>query len=312
MLTARIMGPGVGEGRLAVRDLALLGETLERATMRAAEVLARRRTEGFRRQPAAIGAECRLFLVGFERGSAVARFELGGQRRQGDLFAEVAERAAGIVVETLAQARAGRLAEITNHPEMVAVARELRSLVALRKRGIEKVDLTLRDGVERGAVWDGELAARLQAWMERPPESGERSVRGRLDRLDGHGQLAGSLWEQDGTSRRCAFAPELEPQLAALWRRWVEARGRVSTAGDGIRRLEVTRIRPLEPELDLPSRLSWTARTLDELARDQGVASTGRVQDPLAVGEGEELETDPAEEVLKDRCRRRAFAAPDG
>ncbi len=280
--------------------------------MRAAEALLGRRPGGAGRPPAFVEEQCRLFLVGFERGSAVAHFELGGDQEQRDLFAEVAEPAAGIVIETLVQARAGRLTEITNRPELAAVVRELRALAPLGDRGVQTVALTLRDGVERGVLWDSELADRLRAWNERQPESGERTVRGRLDRLDGHGQLAGTLWEQDGTSWRCAFAPEHEPQLAKLWRRWVEARGRVSTARAGSRHLDVTTIRPLETELDQPSRLFWTGRTLDELARDQGVPSTGRVQDLLAVWEGEKLETDPAEDVLEDRRLRRAVAARDG
>jgi len=85
-------------------------------------------------------------------------------------------------------------------------------------------------------------------------EPRKHRVIGRLDRLDGHEGLAGTLWDRDGTVWTCRFPAELEAELPRLWRRWVEVEGvaapaRARKPGG---RLAVERIRPVEAPLEEP------------------------------------------------------------
>jgi hypothetical protein len=84
-------------------------------------------------------------------------------------------------------------------------------------------------------------------------EPRKRRVIGRLDRLDGHDGLTGTLWDRDGRVWTCSFPPALEADLPRLWRHWVEVVGVGSTAGPLARgKLEVETIRPVEGPLEEP------------------------------------------------------------
>ncbi len=71
---------------------------------------------------------------------------------------------------------------------------------------------------------------------------------GRLDRLDGHEGLGGTLWDDEGAAWRCLFPAELERELPHLWRRRVEVEGTLEPARGRKqgRPLRVERIRAVE------------------------------------------------------------------
>ena len=52
------------------------------------------------------------------------------------------------------------------------------------------------------------------------------SVTGRLEVLNGHGKLAGALWEADGTRWTCHFKDEHREVLADAWLRTVRVSGK--------------------------------------------------------------------------------------
>ena len=72
----RLTGPAVGPGRLAARDLADLARLLDQALLRVARILCegRGRDAGLRSRD--LEAACRLYLVLWTEGSAVAGFDL--------------------------------------------------------------------------------------------------------------------------------------------------------------------------------------------------------------------------------------------
>jgi hypothetical protein len=91
--------------------------------------------------------------------------------------------------------------------------------------------------------------------VKRPTvEPRKHRVIGRLDRLDGHEGLAGTLWDLDGRVWICTFPPTLEAELPALWRQWVEVEGLAAPARgrERARRLAVERIRPVEGPIEEP------------------------------------------------------------
>jgi len=141
-------------------------------------------------------------------------------------------------------------------------------------------------------------------------EPRKHRVIGRLDRLDGHEGLAGTLWDRDGRVWTCTFPPTLEAELPALWRRRVEVVGMGIAAGPDARgKLEVETIRPVEGPLDERGRRFWTAPSLDRLAVEQGVGPIGKVEELLSVWGEERLEGDPFAELMAERARRRLEAS---
>ena len=140
-------------------------------------------------------------------------------------------------------------------------------------------------------------------------EPRKHRVIGRLDRLDGHEGLAGTLWDRDGRVWTCSFPPALESDLRTLWRQWVEVVGMGIAAGPDARgKLEVETIRPVEGPLEERGRRFWKAPSLDQLAIEQGVGPIGTIEELLSVWGEERLEGDPFAELVAERARRRLEA----
>jgi hypothetical protein len=102
-------------------------------------------------------------------------------------------------------------------------------------------------------------------------------VTGRLDRLDAHGELAGTLRDDEGAARRCLFPAELEPELRHPWRRRVEVEGTLERARGRKERgpIRVARIRTLAepfeeaaPSPGRPPSLLAVLATLEPLEED--------------------------------------------
>jgi hypothetical protein len=307
-LTITVRGPRVEPGRLAVRDLATIGQALERATVRAAEVILEERTRGRGRKPKAIEERCRLFLVGWGAGSVVARFELG---RQGELFDEVGKAALGAVFDGLdvlhPDSKPGKKASAAS----MAALRQFILLRPLFDRGIDVLELTTVDGTERRAIFDHRSAEAVVTFCEPVSSSFRSSVVGWLERLDAHEELAGTLWDDEGTAWRCLFPVELEPELRYLWRRRVEVEGTFEPARGREKRgpIRVARVRAVEGPLDEATRRFREGRTLSELAREQGVEPIADPRELDSIWGADELETDPFEEIMDERRRRRLAAS---
>jgi hypothetical protein len=291
---------------MAARDLALIADAFERAILRAAEVILEGRPRGRGRKPKAIEERCRLFLVGWRSGSAVACFEVGPRNQ---LFSEVAELALGAVIDGLAQIH-DEGASLDRIPRASRAAMvELARLRPLFDRAIERLEIVGSDDIQRRAVVDQQSAVIIAEAVRRVPQPERLVVTGRLDRLDGHEGLAGTLWDLDGRVWICTFPPTLEAELPALWRRRVEVVGMGIAAGPDARgKLEVETIRPVEGPLEERGRRFWKAPSLDQLAVEQGVGPIGTIEELLSVWGEERLEGDPFAELMAERARRRLEA----
>ncbi|MCX7631400.1 MAG: hypothetical protein N2038_14280 [Geminicoccaceae bacterium] len=290
---------------MAIDDLALIARSIERALVRIADATIRGDRVRPGRKPRVVGEQCRLFLVGWRRGSAVATFEAG---RPDELFNEVAARPLELLMEGLS--RADDWTRDDPHWRSFAPAiGELRELGSVFGRGIERIDLRRPDRAGPPVSYDKALHERLSALYATEPETRRIVVTGRLDRLDGHAGLAGTLWEDDGTTWACRFPNALEVHLARYWMRRVrvEGVGRTPTRR-GPRILRVESIEPEDLPLEEATRRFWTATSLSNLAREQAVAPITDVEELRAVWGEERLETDPFEELMAERRRRRETA----
>jgi hypothetical protein len=79
-LLVRLKGPAVGPGRLAARDLADLARLLDEAVLRIGRVVARRSDRWRRPSARELEEACRLYLISWTSGSAVAGFDLAEPR----------------------------------------------------------------------------------------------------------------------------------------------------------------------------------------------------------------------------------------
>lgn len=262
-LEIAVRGPAVGAGRMAIDDLAFIARCFERALVRIAEAKLRPEAGRRRRKARVVEEQCRLFLVGWRSGSAVATFELG---RGGDLFSECAESALRAAIEALDALGAPSADRGPPAPPLRSALDELLPLGPLLRYGIERIAFRGSDGAVRSAVFDRRIAEAIAKPAREAPAPRLVLVHGRLERLDGHGRLAGTVWEADGTAWTCRFPAELEPELGRLWRRWVEVEGRASQ--DRRRRLVLAEeIRPAEDRpapslLELLDRLEPIAEEL--------------------------------------------------
>jgi hypothetical protein len=136
-------------------------------------------------------------------------------------------------------------------------------------------------------------------------EPRKRRVIGRLDRLDGHEGLSGTLWDRDGTVWTCRFPAELEAELPRLWRRWVEVEGVAAPARarKPAGRLAVERIRPVEGPIEEPCGPAPSGSPRVEVRREGArrrsllsvLASLPPIEEELELPPVDELPLEPVE-----------------
>jgi len=136
-------------------------------------------------------------------------------------------------------------------------------------------------------------------------EPRKHRVIGRLDRLDGHEGLAGTLWDRDGRVWTCSFPPALESDLRTLWRQWVEVEG-LAVPMRGRKpsgRLAVERIRPVEAPLEEPCHAAPAGSPPGEARPEQArrrsllsvLASLPPIEEELELAPVDELPLEPVE-----------------
>lgn len=127
-------------------------------------------------------------------------------------------------------------------------------------------DELLAEHPQRAAELVLAALARVKEAAARPVPTPQAVALARLDRLDGHERLGGTLWDDFGRSWVCSFPPRLEPELAGLWRRRVEVEGVGIAATPGSPgKLDVERIRALEGSLEEAGRRPCRRRPLLEV-----------------------------------------------
>jgi hypothetical protein len=91
-LEVRLKGSAVGPGRLAARDLADLARLLDQAVLRVARILCRALGRGAGPRGRDLEAACRLYLVSWSEGSAVAGFDLAQPQARAPSLHDIGQR----------------------------------------------------------------------------------------------------------------------------------------------------------------------------------------------------------------------------
>lgn len=306
-LTIAVRGPEVGEARLATRDLIEIAARTEQALKRVAEVLSRRSSGGRGRKPRPIEDQCRLYLVSWKPGSAIAGFELGSIQRP-DLHHEVGRRSIDALLEGIEWLSTGHGQVSVPDYLDVGVLEACAALGRTLDHGID--DLAFSTPDRPGCViYTRRTVDRARTLLASPAATGQTTRTGRLDVLNGHDDLSGRLWEPDGTVWTCRFTDELAELLPDAWRRTVTVVGTVEQAPAPQRQIMVERLLlDAEPAAGAPAEVEpfWEEAELPVLAERQRVGPIARLEDLTAEWTAGALAEDALASVLEDRARRRA------
>ena len=159
---------------------------------------------------------------------------------------------------------------------------------------------------------DAPLRTRVRELLGQPVDVSSAAKTGRLEELNGHGELTGRLWEADGTKWRCHFKQEHIEQLSEAWMRNARVVGQATVEEGKERILEVESLVVLEDEMvPAPTRDTapfWKSLSLDELAEQQGVAAVSDLDEISALWPVDDDPDELMRHILHEREARRTLA----
>ena len=312
-LEVRLTGPAVGPGRLAARDLAELARRLDQALKRIGQVLYGGKSRSRGRSVREIEELCRLYLVSWREGSAVAGFDLSEPPAQLALFGHIGENSLECLLAGLARIDVPQPGE-AQLPEGfdAGVLEACDSLGHLLDHGIDAIGLTTRAREAQGPItYTASTRERIRDLIQRPQQSGEVVRSGRLEVLNGHQGLGGALWQPNGTRLICRFKPEHLDILPDAWLKTVTVRGKIAIEESGrtgaidVMALSVgedhgdtMEVAPSAPEF-------WRSAPLDELIAGQAVAPVSDLAELDAIWSEGDVFDDALTELIEDRAQRR-------
>lgn len=318
-LYIKMTGSKVGEAKLAASDLAeIIGRT-QQALKRIGQVLYGQGSLGKGRKKKDIEERCQLFVVAWEKGSAIAALELAYPPAQLDLFGYIGEESlkaflAGM--ETIATDARQPSALPTGFD--VGVLQTCDALGKVLEHGIDEIAFRSENGkAPRNIVYDTKLRDSVRNLLGQPADLGRSSKVGRLEELNGHGSLTGRLWEADGTRWTCHFKQEHVELLPDAWMCSVQLTGRAIVEEGRERFLEVDSIIILDEEVGSDDGQSdampfWKSIPLEELAVQQGVSAVDDLDEIASLWPADDDPDELLRHILTERGERRKLSESRG
>jgi hypothetical protein len=279
-LYIKVEGPKVGEAKLAASDLAVIISRAQQALKRVGRVLYGQESVGRGRKKKEIEELCELFIVAWEKGSAVAVMELATPPPQLNLFGYIGEESLNAFVQGLE-----KLSVKGEEPAAmptgfdVGVLETCDLLGGVFEHGINEITFRSKNGtVSQSVAYNPAARERVRNLLGKAAEVGLVSKVGRLEVLSGHGALTGKLWEADGTTWRCDFKHEHLELLPDAWMHTVKLTGRAFVEQGKEAVLIVDSLQVTDEEISefySPAEAApfWTSLSLEELAEQQGVSA---------------------------------------
>ena len=311
-LMVRVKGPSVGEARVAVSDLVEIMRRTQQAVKRVGQVLYGDSSQGRGRKKKDIEELCLLYLVAWQPGSAIAVLELAEPPKQLDMFGYIGERSVEAFVKGMGEMSVST--ELPTHPPTgfdSGVLQTCAGFASVLEHGIESISFQETNGrTTTEVVYDTRTRDLVQLLLGQPVDAGKTSKVGRLDILNGHQGVVGSLWEADGTKWICHFRPDQVEMLSEAWLKTVRITGRAITEENRTPVLEVDTIlitdeQAAEPSEESASMPFWRSLPLEELAELQGVAPIDNLDDITALWPVDDDADQLLSHVLAERAERR-------
>lgn len=293
-------GDNVGDARLSASDFAEIIKRTQQALQRIGQVLYGGESKGKGRKKRDIEELCELFMVDWQRGSAVAVLELAIPPRQLNLFGYIGEQSLDAFIDGMEELSKedGTLPRGFD----TGVLQTCEGLSRVFHRGINNLTFQLENGrTSKAVTYNTKIRERVREFLGGPVDLGLATRVGRLEVLNGHSGLAGNLYEHDGTRWICHFKPEHFEYLSDVWMHTVQVKGQAIVEPGKERTLRVESIVVAEDELEakyvkeegIPF---WKSVSLDELIEEQGVKPVKDLDEIAALWPSEE---DAPEEILQ-------------
>jgi len=318
-LYVRMIGPKVGEAKLAASDLADIVARTQQALKRVGQVLYGQESLGKGRKKKDIEELCQLFVVGWEKGSAIAALELAPPPAQLHLFGYIGERSLEAFLKGMALVSDGAQELSALPPGFdLGVLETCDALGRALEHGIDEMTFTSPNGVaSQGIVYDRRARESVRRYLARPAELGRSTRVGRIEVLSGHGGITGRLWEPDGTRWNCHFREEHLDVLPDTWMRTVQVTGRAIVEEGKERVLDVDSIVIVSEEREpgygaTEAADFWKSVSLEELIEQQGVVAADDLDAIGALWPADDDPDDLLRFLLAERGEQRKIAAATG
>ncbi len=312
-LVIKMSGPKVGEGRLAAADLAEIIRLTQQALKRIGQVLYGQESFGKGRKFKDIEKQCELYVVSWEKGSAVVALELAEPPSQSDIFGHIGEQSLKAFVGGI-ESIAGVSTKLEALPAGfdTGVLQTCESLGRVLDHGIDGITFHTPNGaVSKQAVYDKPVRQSMRHLLKYPVTVSETFKVGRLEVLNGHGKLAGKLWETGGKKWLCHFREEHFELLAGLWMKNVKLAGQAITEEGKEPIFNVNSIMPLEGGTATgyvaESAAFWESTSLDVLVENQGVAPADNLDQISALWPADDDPDDLLNYIMRERQERRTL-----
>jgi hypothetical protein len=310
-LLIRVSGPKVTDAKLSVSDFIDVARRTQLALKQIGQVLYGKRSHTRGRKKKEIEQYCELYLVGWEKGSAIARFELPPQSSQKELFGHIGEESLSALVRGMDKIKQESITP-KELPEGfdAGVIQTVEGIGAILAHGIDEISFSIPDGeITNQVAYNEDLRTHIRQFIAPPEELGLSSKVGRLEVLNGHGELSGRLWEPDGTRWICAFKKEHLETLSNAWMRNVKISGQVSLKEGKEGSIEVASIAILDEEMggfeEEQFSPFWKSVPTDELAERQGVSPVSSLDELSALWPVDDDPDELLRFILAERENRR-------
>jgi hypothetical protein len=226
----KMNGPKVGKAKLSISDLAEIFKRTQQALKRVGQVLYGQESHGKGRKKKEIERQCELFLVGWEEGSAIATFELGQKPEQMEVFGFVGEKSLKALLAGIDVMAADSYVEKgLPHGFDAGVLEAFEALGKVFDHGVDTIIFSSDPHrFTEESVYSAAIRERVRNSLGQPAAIGHSVKVGRLEILNGHGELKGTFWEAGGTRWTCYFKDEQVDILPDAWMQKVRVSGRVN------------------------------------------------------------------------------------
>ena len=197
----------------------------QQALKRIGQVLYGEESKGKGRKKKEIEELCELFITAWEPGSAIAMLELGEPPAQMEMFGHVGEQSLKVFIDGMQEIGKDKIEE-KSFPQGFdkGVIEVCDRLGKVFEHGIEEINFLSQNGiVSAKAIYNQTTRTYIKKTLELPRDTGGITKVGRLERLDGHNRLSGTLWEPNGSHWICRFRDEHLDLLPDAWLKVVNA-----------------------------------------------------------------------------------------
>jgi len=241
ILTVKLEGPNVKEGRISIDSFTLLISKIQSCVEHFGLILGGKTTgRNIRRHPSAIKKECSLEIVSLLPGSLEVTFDLTSKEEQSTLFKtpHLGEKAVSLMVDTISGFEKEKP---TLPPEVnVPVVRFIRDISNLTNEDVSSIKFSLEKPDIKQAIITKEVHSRIEKYILEPYWSATL-VEGILREIDLERNKCQVFPIDNKPFVRCIFSKDDEDEVISALDKYVKVHGEAKIrAEDGsIQLLEI-------------------------------------------------------------------------